>query len=133
MEFEYKPNGDSCDDGREYTVDDRCENGLCSGHIVDLCEAVNCVAKDDCHRQGDCILSTGQCVYPSVSDGTPCSVAGEGRKSDKCIEGVCVHDKYGGAPKYLTVGEGQCVDRLGKRMNALQGDEREVRCLMNRL
>ena len=31
-------------------------------------------------------------------------------------------DKYSHNPNYLTVGEGQCVDSLGKRMAAQQGD-----------
>ena len=41
-------------DERPYTVGDRCENGLCIGHIVDLCDAVRCTPLDDCHMTGVC-------------------------------------------------------------------------------
>lgn len=52
--FEFKENGIVCDDQRPYTVGDRCENGLCIGHIVDLCDAVRCTPLDDCHMTGVC-------------------------------------------------------------------------------
>ena len=42
-----------------------------------------------------------------------------------CVDGVCVSDPFSGSPEYLTVGEGQCVDALGKRMGAQQGDINE--------
>ena len=39
----------------------------------------------------------------------------------QCIDGVCVADRYGKDTKYLTIGAGQCVDKMGKRMPAQQG------------
>lgn len=53
---------------------------------------------------------------------TPCNDGDKMTQKDMCIDGVCVGDKYNHGPKYLTVGEGQCVDSLGKRMSAQQGD-----------
>ena len=74
--YEFKENGIVCDDDRPYTVGDRCENGLCIGHIVDLCAAVTCRPLDDCHMtppDGGCDKATGYCKYDPKENGTPCN------------------------------------------------------------
>jgi len=45
----------------------------------------------------------------------------DGLSLRKGIDGICIGDPYKRKPKYLTVGEGVCVDAMGKRMPAQQG------------
>ncbi|CAD7929118.1 unnamed protein product [Amoebophrya sp. A120] len=129
--YDFKPDDTECDDARPYTVGDQCQKGLCVGTIVDLCASVDCApvqCQDEgtCHDTcfGTCDKSTGACIYPRKPNGVPCNdrqpdIAG---RKPVCIDGVCVGDPYFGNPQYRTVGEGQCVDNLGFRMNAQQGD-----------
>ncbi|CAD7924643.1 unnamed protein product [Amoebophrya sp. A25] len=133
--YNFQPDDTLCDDHRLYTVGDRCSGGICKGVIVDLCSNIQCPApsNDPCRVAGVCDPATGTCSFPRAAEGTPCGgPSGNGVQTMErgiCIEGLCVSDPYGGTPKWLTVGRGQCVDGLGKRMAAIQGDvEDEKEC-----
>jgi len=129
--YEFKTDDTQCDDARPYTVGDQCQKGLCVGTIVDLCASVNCApvpCQDEgtCHDIcfGTCDKATGACIYDRKPNGVSCNDRQPDldKRQPVCIDGVCVGDPFHGSPKYLTVGEGQCVDTLGFRMNAQQGD-----------
>lgn len=137
--YDFKPQDTPCEDGRAYTVGDQCSNGLCVGQIVNLCSSADCTPQpwDTCHGVGTCVPSTGFCNYPALPNGQPCedNLPDRAARKPYCIDGVCVGDPYKGDPKYLTVGDGQCVDALGKRMSAQQGDvgeEQECREFCNK-
>ncbi|CAD7924645.1 unnamed protein product [Amoebophrya sp. A25] len=129
--YDFRPDDTECDDGRPYTVGDQCQKGLCVGTIVDLCASINCApvpCVDDggCHDMcyGTCDQASGACKYERKPNGVPCDDR-QGNllaRNPRCIDGVCVGDPFHGSPNYRTVGEGQCVDELGFRMNAQQGD-----------
>eukprot|EP00392_Amoebophrya_sp_AT5.2_P012960 g13071.t1 len=124
--YTFKPYNTPCDDGRIYTAGDKCTKGICSGIVVDLCGQITCeaAANDPCRADGECNPATGLCEYKNrKADRTPCG------PHALCVEGLCVADNFRGNPKWLSVGEGQCADQLGKRMGALQLDvEDENEC-----
>jgi len=83
----FKAGGSVCDDGFEKTVQDTCNLGVCKG--VDLCKNVECTAKDQCHRPGECNPKTGTCDTPAKSDGMECDDKNPDTEADKCYAGVC--------------------------------------------
>jgi hypothetical protein len=73
-----KPDGTGCDDGNPCTVDDTCQNGVCTGGTP-----VVCTPSDDCHLAGVCDPASGQCSNPAKPDGSDCG------NSRTCCGGAC--------------------------------------------
>jgi len=98
-----KPGGSSCDDGKDHTINDVCNMGVCEG--MDLCAEVTCAPKDSCHEAGSCDIHTGKCSEVVKEDKTSCDDGDEDTVDDKCFSGVC-H------------GKGKCDDVTCARMGA---------------
>lgn len=121
--YDLLPDGTACDDGRPYTVEDRCLGGFCSGRAIDLCMemAVQCPVINECYVPGVCDPLTGQCsaAVPapntrSCDDGDPQTV------NDTCTDGVCLG--FPTVMEFKTLGQGTCADRNGQRMDQYVGD-----------
>lgn len=133
--YDMLPDESLCDDHRIYTVEDRCRNGLCVGNTIDLCHemGVICTAPNECYTAGVCDPKTGQCSTPvAISEAIPCSDGDDTTQNDTCMDGVCL-----GFPQVMlfkTLGDGDCADRDGLRMDSYSGDvadekECEATCL----
>ena len=81
-----KPEGSLCDDGDPCTTGDACHLDLCSG------TAKSCAAQDDCHGDGVCDPTTGQCNNPMLPDDTICDIGNACYVSGACSNGVCEPD-----------------------------------------
>ncbi len=66
-----------CADGDLCTVNDRCQNGTCTG------DPVECAASNECHAEGECDAESGLCSVLFQPDGTECGNSGE------CEGGAC--------------------------------------------
>jgi hypothetical protein len=77
------PPGTGCDDQRRCTRGDSCNNGTCTG------SAVTCMQRGQCQLDGACDEDTGQCVYPSKNNGTPCDDGDACTDPDVCSGGAC--------------------------------------------
>lgn len=119
------PDGTPCDDGREYTVADQCQRGLCIGRVVSLCDDryVVCEASDDCHDMGVCDHQTGMCseVVALDSERRSCDDGDPSTHGDVCIDGICVGEEFAD-PKFMMLGNGDCVDRDQREMPRYYGD-----------
>jgi len=73
-----KETGAPCDDGNACTRSDECTSGVCVGG-----DPKPCPAPDECHLEGSCDPTSGECSNPQAIDGTPC---GDGKA---CQGGVC--------------------------------------------
>lgn len=80
-EYAIADDGAECDDGDACTLDDECFGGSCYG------EPMECLPPGECQEEGFC--SKGECVYPPVSDGTPCNDTLECTVMDACEGGLC--------------------------------------------
>src|SRR5690606_16107974 len=89
----YENTTGECADGDLCTTNDRCQGGACVG------DAVECVARNECHRQGQCDAASGLCSVLLLPDGTECGEGGE------CEDGEC-----GGTP---TTGEAGAAGTAG--------------------
>ena len=83
----FKTDTTSCNDNNAITFDDRCLSGVCTG--TDLCRETYCVPRQQCHRQGSCVPSTGNCTYTWEADGTVCDDGNSSTFHDICQRGVC--------------------------------------------
>lgn len=112
-----------CDDGREYTVEDRCFDGFCLGQIADLCveRNVRCTTAGDCWDPGTCDPQSGQCGEAVPVSDRLCDDGDPLTQNDTCIDGVCVGHGISDV-KFLTLGNGECSDRNGLRMAKYSGD-----------
>jgi len=128
--YDQVPDETLCDDGRKYTVEDKCKDGLCVGRAQDMCEefGIVCQADNWCYDAGTCEPKTGECSKPTLATTwRPCNDRDDATSNDSCIDGVCMGylDEY----KFLTMGEGECADREGRRMARYTGDvETEKLC-----
>lgn len=124
--YDKLPDESPCDDGREYTVQDMCQNGLCVGRPQDLClDAPPCEAPNWCYDPGTCDPQTGTCSQATLAPGhRTCNDQDATTYNDTCIEGVCMGILDSGY-QYQTMGGGECVDRQNRRMARYTGDVQE--------
>lgn len=87
---EPKPLGTTCDDRDACTLNDYCLMGNCVGEGT-----VYCPPAGECQRAvgGGCDMSTGECMYAALPDGTPCGDDGNGAV---CRNGACEKPSSGG-------------------------------------
>eukprot|EP01060_Flectonema_neradi_P017523 TRINITY_DN243_c0_g2_i6.p1 TRINITY_DN243_c0_g2~~TRINITY_DN243_c0_g2_i6.p1 ORF type:complete len:2426 (+),score=729.35 TRINITY_DN243_c0_g2_i6:57-7280(+) len=81
------PNGLSCDDGNDATVEDTCNNGQCVG--VDKCNGVQCPLPSDCFTNGRCDKNTGMCEFDQKPTGSACDDGNPLTVQDKCCDMGC--------------------------------------------
>ena len=120
-----KASGTTCDDGNPSTVDDRCVNGICTGHI--LCPSTNGMK---------CIPSVPQCMIAQCSgdtctesnraNGISCNDNNPATFGDTCQDGQCVGvDRCANAncqPLTSCHSTGYCESSTGKCTNPLRAD-----------
>jgi len=120
--FEHKRDGERCDTGAGWIINEYCFNGVCVGEEIDLCEREGdedpCEERPQCRERGYCDPHTGKCSYPEIfKDGTPCDLLlSEGGKG-VCVEGFCRPQIYIEPVEYLFLGEGRCADDKGRFPN----------------
>ena len=83
-----KPDGTSCTDFDDATIEDRCVKGSCTG--TNICANVVCTPVDSCHTAGVCVPALGICTEPPKPHGAQCDDGVALTSGDKCINGVCV-------------------------------------------
>lgn len=124
--FDKKPDGTSCDDGREYTVEDRCSQGICLGKVINLCieRGIVCEPPNSCYDPGVCDPLTGICSDPSAaSDNRFCNDGNAQTVNETCIDGICLGEPADIVYEFLTLpGTGKCVDRDNREMGRYSGD-----------
>lgn len=120
--YDILPDDDYCDDGRDYTVEDRCTNGFCVGRAVDLCSetGIECRTPNSCTIAGTCDSYTGECSLPIPLSNRTCDDGDPTTSNDTCIDGLCLG--YPADIEFLTLGEGECTDRSALRMPRYIGD-----------
>jgi len=121
--YNMKPDDTLCDDQRMYTVEDRCQKGLCVGQTIDLCHemGVECQAPNECYNAGICNPQTGQCSEPvPIQEAIACNDGDPTTQNDTCMDGVCLG--FPSVMKFKTLGNGDCADRDGLRMDRYSGD-----------
>ena len=75
--------GSACDDGKQCTQNDYCDNGVCkSGSLKP------CTASDPC-MVGVCDTATDACVEMPGNNGAPCNFGDACILSASCINGIC--------------------------------------------
>jgi hypothetical protein len=110
---------DECCFGAEVCCGGNC--GSCpEGQFLDpdTCECVECLEDTDCPGPGQCHLGgecvRGQCIFPTLANGTPCDDGNACTQHDTCQSGVCVGGNpvvcAGGRPCDPAVG---CVSVVG--------------------
>lgn len=118
--------GTECNDGRIYTIEDRCSKGLCLGNIVNLCveRGVVCGVPNSCYDAGVCNPLTGTCSDATPADDErPCNDGNNQTVNASCIDGLCLGEPANAKYDFLTLaGEGECSDRDSRRMNRYSGD-----------
>ncbi|MFQ5415230.1 MAG: hypothetical protein ACE5E6_12305, partial [Phycisphaerae bacterium] len=72
-----------CDDGDACNGLESCAGGLCQSGTPLTCDDGNACTQDVCD-------AVSGCVFPAVSDGTPCDDGVFCTVSDACMSGVCV-------------------------------------------
>jgi len=120
--YDASPEGVYCNDGRDYTVEDRCKNGFCQGRATDLCAetGIVCMAPSECMIPGECNPRTGLCSLPQPLSNRTCEDGDPTTHNDTCIDGLCVG--YPSDTEFLTLGQGECADRSKLRMSRYIGD-----------
>ena len=84
--FRHADNGSPCDDGRDETEIDSCNNGRCDG--INLCLGVDCGDSSDCFTAGQC--SMGECSSgTNAPDGHLCDDGNSYTDLDTCSRGGC--------------------------------------------
>ncbi len=112
---------EACDDGDPCTHQDYCQAGVCKGL------AIQCDDGDPCTTD-TCDAVSGECLYPSKSEGSPCEDLDPCTLADTCQAGLCVGtlaacddglsctldtcDSDNGACTYLPA-PGTCASSLG--------------------
>jgi hypothetical protein len=86
--------------------------GSMGGSMVNPCDGVMCAPPADCQGPGVCDPNTGQCVYPTLPDGTACN-GGCG----VCRRGTCCPPRCGDGD-----------DQGGKRCQCCSGDKCPAAC-----
>lgn len=82
---------------------------------VNFCEEVECpYAEDQCHYDGRCDETTGDCFFPVKEDGTPCNDNDFSTVGDVCTNGVCAG--------ICDTGLTECTPVIGTRCKNLQTD-----------
>jgi len=124
-----------CNDGRDYTVEDRCQGGFCLGRSVDLCveQGIDCWTKipNVCHAPGECDPLTGLCSLPDPLSNRTCDDGDYMTVNDSCIDGLCIGYATANWQEQMfeTLGPGQCSDRNGAQLPSYSGDvETEQAC-----
>lgn len=99
-------NGDSCDDGKYCTTDDKCNCGKCQGKplVCSITQTVNQCTKVVCSEDDDA------CKEVNKDNGTPCDAGSGLCSADTCQEGVCT----AGTPKNCTAYDSQCTQGICK-------------------
>jgi hypothetical protein len=126
--YDNRPDEEPCDDGRDFTVEDRCQNGFCQGVAQDLCveQGINCSKQvtNECLDPGVCDPKTGECSLPVPVSNRSCDDLDPTSVDDECIDGLCVGYASQDWPsqKFQTLGDGRCVDRKGRTMPSYSGD-----------
>eukprot|EP00927_Polykrikos_kofoidii_P030080 TRINITY_DN25944_c0_g1_i1.p1 TRINITY_DN25944_c0_g1~~TRINITY_DN25944_c0_g1_i1.p1 ORF type:complete len:696 (+),score=93.28 TRINITY_DN25944_c0_g1_i1:161-2248(+) len=125
--YQFKPDGEWCDDNLFYTHDDTCFGGKCIGKI-DYClrDSIRCINENPCLvPDGYCDGYTGHCVYDRLPDGTSCS-SGLGVGLDgRCEGGICRRDytdlcwNTTCAWRSQCLQNGTCDPTTGECMNAM--------------
>ena len=114
-----KRNGEDCNDGNAFTVEDTCVEGVCKGR--NPCDSINCVTVGECKEQGVCDPAKGICTTPNRADGALCN-AGQGR----CDNGICsTQDKCAGvvcAPSDSCHNAGICDTATGFCSDPIKAD-----------
>jgi hypothetical protein len=90
--------GTPCDDGLFCTLDDACENGVCTGVVRDCTES-----GDQCNT-GACNEKENRCVAQPKADGNPCDDGNACRIGEVCNHGTC----SSGAPVNCSAAADQC-------------------------
>eukprot|EP01060_Flectonema_neradi_P017206 TRINITY_DN2404_c0_g2_i4.p1 TRINITY_DN2404_c0_g2~~TRINITY_DN2404_c0_g2_i4.p1 ORF type:complete len:4233 (+),score=730.05 TRINITY_DN2404_c0_g2_i4:38-12736(+) len=80
--------GTPCSDGLSYTINDKCQNGVCVGQSK--CDGVTCNAISQCHEKGTCQETTGICTTPVKDDGELCDDGDASTTLDTCQVGICI-------------------------------------------
>ena len=93
--------GSPCDDGNPCTLDDRCEQGICTGGTNNPCN------EEGACNPGSCDPALG-CVYAPAEDGAPCAIACFGSAS--CEQGACVPEPSSAV--VCPASDDPCVDQL---------------------
>jgi len=124
-----------CSDGRDFTVEDRCQSGFCLGREIDLCyeKRVDCDEKipNECHDPGICEPRTGKCSLPVPKSNRTCDDRDPTTVNDTRIDGLCMGyaDVDWRDQRFETLGHGQCSDRNGRQMQSYAGDVKdELEC-----
>jgi len=114
--------GSFCDDGRDYTVEDRCVQGFCLGRAVDLCmeTGIKCRSSNECMLPGTCDPRTAKCSLPIPLSNRTCEDGDATTNNDTCIDGLCIG--VPGGTSFQTLGAGECSDRNNLRMGRYIGD-----------
>merc|ERR1712176_181130 len=110
MGYDQIPDGTVCDDGRFYTVEDRCVGGLCTGKSVNLCieRDIVCTVPNECYDPGYCDPNTGACTEAIPAAGPrPCNDGDPASYNDSCVDGVCLGWIPGLNTEFVTLGEGE--------------------------
>eukprot|EP00397_Hematodinium_sp_SG-2012_P016756 GEMP01017107.1.p1 GENE.GEMP01017107.1~~GEMP01017107.1.p1 ORF type:complete len:649 (+),score=106.76 GEMP01017107.1:23-1948(+) len=115
--FKNKPDGYQCTTNRIWIVDEVCQNGVCLGIELDLCQDrnVDCSNPPQCRGVGRCSPHDGECHYPPI-DGGPCDDNSDQTFHDSCVEGFC-RGTYFYDPKFIHIGAGPCADSRGRTVN----------------
>ncbi len=75
----------TCDDGNKCTQTDTCSTlGVCVGS-----NPVVCSTSDQCHSQGVCDTTSGNCSNPAKVDGTKCNDTDACTANEVCTNGTC--------------------------------------------
>mmetsp|Transcript_97642 Transcript_97642/g.244696 ORF Transcript_97642/g.244696 Transcript_97642/m.244696 type:complete len:757 (+) Transcript_97642:120-2390(+) len=124
--YEKVDDGTVCDDERDYTVEDRCDSGLCLGKVVNLCveRGVICDVPNSCYDPGVCDPLTGMCSDAVIaSDGRYCDDQNPDTVNETCVDGICLGFPTGMRYEFQTLtGFGECSDRDYRRMGRYSGD-----------
>jgi alpha-tubulin suppressor-like RCC1 family protein len=84
-------NGSYCDDGNGCTLNDSCQNGVCTDS-----DPVMCAGEGDCYQAGTCDPAVGRCTYPAKSEGASCDDRNPCTQGDTCQAGACIGTPTGG-------------------------------------
>ena len=78
--------GTLCDDNNLCTTNDVCGG---DGDVICLGTPVSCPG-DQCSGPGVCDFATGDCINPSLMDGTACDDGQTCTDTDMCLNGICI-------------------------------------------
>ena len=76
--------GTSCDDSNYCSLVDTCQNGICTSNTFKTCNAT-----DQCHEDGVCDPTSGNCSNPLSQDLKSCNDGDLCTQYDYCQSGIC--------------------------------------------